>query len=47
MPPITFEELLALNEKKKDLYYQKEELNRFLKAFQRAVRNCDAFKFNR
>ena len=47
MPPITFEKLLELNRQKKDLYNQKEELTRFLQAFQRAVRNCDAFKFNR
>ena len=47
MPPITFEKLLELNRQKKDLYNQKEELTRFLQAFQRAVRNCDAFKLNR
>ena len=47
MPPITFEKLLELNRQKKDLYNQKEALTQFLKAFQRAVSNCDASKINR
>ena len=47
MPPITFEELLALNKQKKDLYSQREDITNFLKAFQRALRNCDARKLDR
>ena len=47
MPPITFEKLLTLNKQKKDLYNQREALTQFLKAFQRALRNCDARKLDR